>query len=54
MAAKLDFYSYDATTKTESLLKGTYSLGDIFKGSSSIGALKIYNSGDKKAIKPIF
>ena len=53
MAAKLDFYSYDATTKTESLLKGTYSLGDIFKGSSSIGALKIYNSGDKKAVKPI-
>ena len=30
MAAKLDFYSYDATTKTESLLKGTYSLGDIY------------------------
>lgn len=53
MAAKLDFYSYDGITKVSSLLDGTYSLGDILKGSSEIGTLQVYNSGDKKAINPI-
>ncbi len=53
MAAQLDFYSYDETTKISTALSGTYSLGDIFKGASGIGALRIYNSGTKTAVNPI-
>ena len=52
MAAQLDFYSYDETTKISTALNGTYSLGDIFKGASGIGALRIYNSGTKTAVNP--
>ena len=53
MAAQLDFYSYDETTKISTALNGTYSLGDIFKGASGIGTLRIYNSGTKTAVNPI-
>jgi hypothetical protein len=53
MAAQLDFYNYDETTKISTALDGTYSLGDIFKGASGIGALRIYNSGTKTAVNPI-
>lgn len=53
MPAKLDFYSYDLTTKVSTPLNGTFSLGNIFKGSLGIGTLRLYNSGNKKAINPI-
>lgn len=53
MGAKIDFYKYDESTKVSSLLDGTFSLGDIFKGSSGIGALRLYNSGDAKATSPV-
>lgn len=52
MAAQLDFYSYDPETRMSTLLDGSYSLGDIFKGSSAIGTLRVYNSGTSKATKP--
>ena len=53
MAAQLDFYSYDETTKMSTALDGNYSLGDIFKGASGIGTLRVYNSGTKTAVNPV-
>ena len=53
MAAQLDFYKYDEITKVSTILNGEFSLGDIFKGTEGIGSLRLYNSGNKTAVKPI-
>ena len=53
MAAQLDFYKYDEITKVSTILDGEFSLGDIFKGTEGIGSLRLYNSGNKTAVKPV-